>query len=200
MKLTFCISVPAFWADTLIVSDVVALVAIMTIHVSELSRKRLVLVQFNSLVINATAITFTPDIADLAKQYNEAILDRPHLHHPVCLSHYKMLLQRVQRWVMRPVWVHVVHHHFVLSFSSCWFLFLILVNILSLHFKFEMHLKVKVTLVFSNWQAWVHLTNVKFPGLGYPKPNSQLGWFRIFFHEMIGCNSMFKACPCRLNV
>ena len=153
----------------------------MTIYVSELSRKHLVLVKFNSLVINATAITFTPDIADLAKQYNEAILDRPHLHHPVCLSHYKMLLQRVQRWVMRPVWVHVVHHHFVLSFSSCWFLFLILVNILSLHSKFEMHLKVKVTVVFSNWQALVHLTEVKFTGLGYPKPNSQLDDLGFFF-------------------
>ena len=129
IKLTFCIPVTAFWANTSIVSDVATLIAIMTIHVSELSRKHFVLVKFNSLVINATAITFTPDIVDLAKQYNEARLDRPHLHHPVCLSRYKMLLQRVQRWVMRPVWVHVVHHHFVLSFSSCWFLFLILVNI-----------------------------------------------------------------------
>lgn len=34
------------------------------------SSNHLVLVKFNSLVISATAITFSPDIADLAKKYN----------------------------------------------------------------------------------------------------------------------------------
>ena len=141
-ELTFCISGTAFWSDSLIVSDVAALIAILTIQHStdsELSRKHLVCVKFNLLVITATTITFTPDIADLAKQYNKARLDTPHLHHPVCFSHYKMLLLRVQRWIMRPVWVHVVHHHFVLSFYRV----SISLNILLLHSKFWIHLKVK---------------------------------------------------------
>ena len=64
---------------------------------------------------------------------------------------------------MWPVPVYVVHHHFVLSlystesqFSSCWFLLLNLVNILSLSSVLKMHfLKVKVTFVIPIIESFV---------------------------------------------
>ena len=57
----------------------------------------------------------------------------------------------------------MVHHHFVLSlysiesqFSTCWFLFLNLVNILSLSSVLKMHfLKVKVTFVIPIIESFV---------------------------------------------